>query len=250
MLSRIFNTINQPFVLLEMKAERTAQLALKDKINNLKLLCKVYDEGNLAIAKEISVIWRVLFLDTNKDSSLLTQCGLKDKIQMLDSSSPRVGISYFNIGSGISNLNLSFPSNIYCGLVCEDINREGNSICYSFSPLCSSSQYKNSEKYISLKKWSNQIVFDIRGEGVDISLSRADFLQILCNKDGGAHFDKTFTTRGRFDHKSIASYIAFRDDQALHLMVNGVDVRFVNDPAYSSVRQIAHEVLASLEEYM
>ena len=230
--------------------ERTAQLALKDKINNLKLLCKVYDEGNLAIAKEISVIWRVLFLDTNKDSSLLTQCGLKDKIQMLDSSSPRVGISYFNIGSGISNLNLSFPSNIYCGLVCKDFKKQENSIKFSFSPLCNSSQYKKPKRLVSLKEWSDAIIYEVHGDNVNFSLSRAALLYILCNKDGGAHFDKTFTTRGRFDHKSIASYIAFRDDQALHLMVNGVDVRFVNDPAYPSVRQIAHEVLASLEEYM
>lgn len=85
---------------------------------------------------------------------------------------------------------------------------------------------------------------------MNFSLSRAALLCILCNQDGGAHFDKDLHANNKIDQKSIDSYKAFRDDQALHLMVNGVDVSFVNDPAYPSVRQIAHEVLASLEEYM
>ena len=233
-----------------MKTERTAQLALKDKIKNLRSLCGIYDDGNPSIAMEMSVIWRVVFYDLKKDKSLLSQCGLRDKIQMLDSSAPRGGISYFNIGSGISNLNLLFPSNIYCGLVCKDVEIQENSIKFSFSPLCNSSQYKKPKRLVSLKEWSDAIIYEVHGAGVDFSLSRTDLLRILCNKDGGAHFDKTFTTKGGINQKSIDSYIAFRDDQALHLMVNGMDVRFVSDPAYPSVRQIAQEVLVSLEEYL
>jgi len=262
LLRRIFNTIitiNQPVVLSKMKIERNLENELKTQLKLLKALCDNYDNGIVDSVKCISVIWRLLFYDRQeKTESLLALLGIKEKVRMYDFSAPRVGFSFFNLGERISGLNIRHSSNIYCGLVCKDLKRdEDGKYIYSFSPLCSSPLYHDYEKSCksqrnrkSISEWSDAIIYEVHGDNVNFSLSRAALLYILCNKDGGAHFDKTFTTRGRFDHKSIASYIAFRDDQALHLMVNGVDVRFVNDPAYPSVRQIAHEVLASLEEYM
>lgn len=242
-----------------MKVERNLEKVLKDQLNLLKSLCDNYDNGVFDSVKCMSVIFRMLFYDpVGRNESLLSQLGIKDKVRMYDFSAPRNSFSFFEFGDGISNLIIQHFSDFYCGLVGKTIKkRPEGKYQFRFYPLCESPKYGDHEEYCKLHRerktiseWSNGCIYEVN----DIVLNRGTLIFTMCNKDGGAHFElspqDSAKNRNKRSLKNFENYLAFRDDQAIHLIVNGEDVRFVNDPAYPAIRQIAREVLVSLEEYM
>jgi len=200
---------------------------------------------------DIAVALRVLFCDSpnnGRNISVLTLNGIRDEVKLLDTTAPRKGFSFFNLGDNVSGLDISYFSNVYGGLVCKDIAiGDGNEYVYQFSPLVSSSLYKNYEskcleewRFLSVKEWLEAIVFEVDFGEDKWQLNRFELFTNLANKDGGAHYQLDLSS----DHK-CKIYNEFQDTQALHLIVNGVDVCFENTPGHPSIRQMAQEVLVS-----
>ncbi len=70
-----------------------------------------------------------------------------------------------------------------------------------------------------------------------MKMTRKDIIEIVTDKDGGAHLDP----------KIPENYAEFREPTALHFKLNGKDAIFNQNPVYVSLRQIAYELLESLE---
>ena len=90
-----------------MKPERTPQTALIEQLHRLHDLCKSYDNG-MCVAMDIAVALRTLLHDSPNERSLsvLTQCGLRDKVKFLDTTAQRGTISFFAVGDNVSNKNI------------------------------------------------------------------------------------------------------------------------------------------------
>ena len=90
-----------------MKPERTPQTALIEQLHRLHDLCKSYDNG-MCVAMDIAVALRTLLHDSpnGRSLSVLTQCGLRDKVKFLDTTAQRGTISFFAVGDNVSNKNI------------------------------------------------------------------------------------------------------------------------------------------------
>lgn len=243
-----------------MKPERTPQTALIEQLHRLHDLCKSYDNG-MCVAMDIAVALRTLLHDSpnGRSLSVLTQCGLRDKVKFLDTTTRRGTISFFSVGDNVSNKNIQVATHIYCGLLCKEINNSYHGgVQYTFSPLRKSSLYSDYEqrcisqnRFLSTKDWLDSNIFEVLkgrnwGEAQNRHLSRYQLFTILANKDGGAHYENNFQDK----RMEEMFYNEYRDTQALHLLVNGSDVCFENTPLYPSVRQIAQKALVSLKLYL
>lgn len=238
-----------------MKPERTPQQALRDQLHRLTDLCRAYDSGSF-VTMDIAVALRTLFCDgpnNGRNISVLTLSGIRDNVKLLDSTAPRKAMSFFNIGDNVSGLNITCFSNVYGGLVCKDITiGDENEYVYQFSTLVNSSVYKNYQskcieegRFLSVKEWLDGIVFEVDFGEDKWQLSRFELFTFLANKDGGAHYELDMESNPK-----CRIYNEYRDTQALHLIVNAVDVCFKDTPIAPSVRQIAQEVLVSLASYL
>lgn len=85
-----------------MKPERTPQTALIEQLHRLHDLCKSYDNG-MCVAMDIAVALRTLLHDSpnGRSLSVLTQCGLRDKVKFLDTTAQRGTISFFAVGNNV-----------------------------------------------------------------------------------------------------------------------------------------------------
>lgn len=215
----------------------------------------------MCVAMDIAVALRTLLHDSpnGRSLSVLTQCGLRDKVKFLDTTTRRGTISFFSVGDNVSNKNIQVATHIYCGLLCKEINNSYHGgVQYTFSPLRKSSLYSDYEqrcisqnRFLSTKDWLDSNIFEVLkgrnwGEAQNWHLSRYQLFTILANKDGGAHYENNFQDK----RMEEMFYNEYRDTQALHLLVNSSDVCFENTPIYPSVRQIAQEALASLKLYL
>lgn len=250
-----------------MMKERNPEQVFLEICESIKQLCKNYDDGFDYMSLSISNHLRTLFWDNKNGSvqSILSQCGLKDKIKLLDASAPRNCISFLKIGDGVCNLNFSFDD-VYCGLDCKDVYLDSKGVVkYNFSPLCSSDVYsgyekrcKDNNRFLSMEEWMGGIIYEVRSQGYNAKLSRRELILTVCNKDGGTHYDPCLTY-GKGDVtkdengtilKGVASYEMFCNLEDNVFFVNSRQVSFENNPMYPAIRQIAREVLVSLEEYM
>lgn len=191
----------------------------------VKSLCEAYDsQGNDAIALSISTAIRVLVHDTEKSTSLLKHLGKKEQ-QYLSTTSPK-----------------NKQEKVYLGLV-RRINSgvdNGAGGEAKYWPLCD-------ERYVPAVNEGNYINFDNWwfGEKVfkssEYSLSRKEIVLSVANKDGGAHFDT----------KVQKKYDNFRKTwsggSSLVGIESGISRGYDNIPTYPAVRQIAYELLSSLQ---
>lgn len=71
------------------------------------------------------------------------------------------------------------------------------------------------------------------------TFSRRDIVLAVANQDGGAHVDPELDE----------DYAALSKDNTLgwHFSVGGTETEFPDNPVPASIRQIAHEVLVTLE---
>lgn len=241
-----------------MKPERTPQKELKIQLLRLESSCREYDNGTDVSALNISVALRTLLYDKGYGISVLKQCGILEDVKLFDSTAPCIGMSFFNIGDNVSNVDILYSGDIYAGLVSKDIHNGGEGeLVYHFSPLCASPVYSGYRKglldqnrSIPIKDWLDAPVFRVNADTRPIQMTREEIFLRVANKEGGAHFDPnpTITKNGI---QSLDPYSMFLDDtQAIHLMVNGVDVYFENTPVFPSLRQMAEEVLISLSGYL
>lgn len=185
---------------------------LEEQIEFIKSSATSYDNGFTGESKRLAVTVRVLVHDTAKSTSLLSLLGKKNR-GFLDTSFPFEESNKMS-HSGLVQLSLG--------------NRKSITL-----PLLDDGPFS---RQASFEIWWNGIVFVDKDRN---EFSRKDIVLSLANKEGGAHVDKTL------DEK----YADLRKGNSLgwfDVTPDGVQTPS-EDQVPASMRQIAHEVLKTLE---
>lgn len=186
---------------------------LDEQIEFLKLSCASFDNGFIGEIKRLAVSVRVLVHDTKSSNSLLTLAG-KKKTPFLDTSDP------FNDRNLLSHSSLV------------QIHLRTNGAV----PMPHLDDAIGKTSLIAFESWWNGIVL------VDTKrneFSRKDIVLHLANKDGGAHVD----------HQIDEKYHNLRNKNSLGWITVLGDGRQIagDDHVPATMRQIAHELIKSLE---
>lgn len=190
------------------------QKYLREQIQFLKLSCDSYDNGYSGESKRLAVTLRVLLHDTNSSHSLLNQLDKKN-ILFYDTTNPDI------------------PGNMlpHTGLISMQFDSTG----VKYVPLSSTiTRVRLMNKKISFKDWWDQIV--IRDNNKNM-FSRKNLVLSVVNKQGGAHVDPNL------DQK-------FADLTKFNSLgwIKECDGTPLTDAELASIRQIAFEVLKSLQD--
>ncbi len=200
-----------------------------------------YDAGTEPEAKRLAVSLRVLLHDTGHSTSLLTHLEVKDKLPFRNTASephPPGAIVMFD--GGLCSIRSTLGEG------------EGDS---RFVPILDTDPERNSQPAQCFEDWwTTPVLNDQEGN----SFSRSDFIDAVANKDGGAHVDA----------KLGAAYAALTQSNSMRLtqekgrtedgwetVVGAViggppdesSERIKNSIALASIRQIAFEVMTSVE---
>jgi len=192
---------------------------LRAQIQFMKLSAASFDNGFEDEAKRLAVVIRVLVHDTRNSISLLTLLGKKN-IDFYDSAVPYDSRNLLTY-NGLTMMRIS--------------TAEGASYV---APLDDGPPSRSRTRKISFKIWWDG-VFVIKDK-YGKTLTRKDMVRSVANTDGGAHvdpnLDETYSNLTRFNSMG---WKFFRRD---------VKDNFRNSPALPSIRQIAHEVLKTLND--
>lgn len=201
--------------------------------------CNSFDNNQEKKAKDIAGRIRTLLKDgPNKNTiSILQQLGKKN-ILFKDSAIPyttKPGFSYFDISGSISN-SVILVSGVYMGLVYKKVQSNDKTLEFSFEPLFSRSNLKPEISEKTFTDWWDQIAYD--DPFLKYKLTRKDLILSSAEKDGYAHFDP----------KLNVEYDKFLQADSLELAINGEKIKFKNNPAKNSIRQIGFEVIMTLKD--
>ena len=192
---------------------------LAENVQFLQASATSYDAGFDAEAKRLAVVLRVLLHDTNSSKSVLGQLGVKDKLRFEDTA------EHINP----KNLIVSAPGLVIMKF---DPQRGGQ-----YVPPLDEKLPGHIHPPVPFKPWWN---LEILRDQESAAWSRRSLVLTLANKEGGAHVDPSLTPA----YDSLAR-------------MNGLDYHSGNDDALipfagsviaASVRQIAHEVIRTLEK--
>jgi hypothetical protein len=191
---------------------------LKEQLAFLKASAQAYDGGFKGEAKRLAVVVRILVHDTAASKSLLGQLGLK-AIPFCDTSYDYDPRKYF----------LSFH-----GLAMMMVNSSGGEYVprYAVPPKPRGEPLK----FVTFDQWWSKVVV------VDASkteFTRRRLVLVMADQEGGAHVDP----------KLDAAYAALarHNTMALSYRFNEREGDF-SGIQLASVRQIAHEILRSIED--
>ncbi|SCY13651.1 hypothetical protein SAMN02927916_1228 [Flavobacterium anhuiense] len=201
--------------------------------------CISFDSNQERKAKDIAGRIRTLLKDgPNKYTrSILQQLGKKN-ILFKDSSIPYTtnpGFSYFDINGSISNSVISV-SGVYMGLLYKKVQGSDKTLEFSFAPLCRRQGLKLNITEKPFNEWWEQIVYE--DPFSSYKLTRKDLILSSAEKDGFAHFDPTLNEE----------YEKFLQSDSLDLIINEEKIKFKNNPAKNSIRQIGFEVIMTLKD--
>lgn len=208
--------------------------------------CKSFDEKHERKSKDIAGRIRTLLKDgpNKKTISVLKQLDRKD-ILFKDSAieyTKNPGFSYFTVLGGVYN-NIMTLSGVYMGLVYKNVNDSitpskvgRDAPQFSFGPLCNRGSQVPEIKERPFDEWWDQIIYEDHYS--NYKLSRKDLILSSSEKDGYAHFDPMLDEE----------YKKFLQADSLELVINGEKIRFINNPAKNSIRQIGFEVILTLKE--
>jgi len=192
---------------------------LRDQIAFTKQSASSYDNGFEDEAKRLAVVIRVLVHDTSNSTSLLTLLN-KKRIKFYDSAlpyDPKNLLPY----NGLTMMRLS--------------TQEGASYV---APLDGGPPVRSRVRKITFNTWWKDtfVIKDKYGN----TFTRKDLILNASNTDGGAHVDPeldvAYANLSRFNS---LGWKVFRND---------IEDDFRNSPVLPSVRQIAHEVLKTLND--
>ncbi|WP_195218885.1 hypothetical protein [Leuconostoc lactis] len=196
---------------------------LTEQLSLLQQYAGMFDAGSINMALPMATQVRVLFHQTERSNSLLTQLELDNKFKVWHS--PNDSFSPDNL----------IPS---WDLLMMSVGPEGA----SYSPLGSKGLFNNRrdnfnnvipELFLPIELWWNQIVFSKQGKNI----SRKDIVTFIANKDGGAHVD---LQKWELDNYKEAQILGFYDQDGNY--PNG-------NPLYAAMRQIVEEILVSFEVF-
>ena len=197
-------------------------------ITYLQRLCDDYDNGNTFAIVLVAVLLRTLLKTKGSTESVLKQLG-KNTIDFVDTRAPMGSFSFWTFGNNICN-HTFIAQNVYGGLLSKIVTNGEHGLNLDYQPLLDRNRNAN---WQSFDDWYTAIVF----KDSTFQLSREDCINIVAEKDGGAHLDKRIPPK----------YSCFREPTALQFIVDGQIAVFNQNPVYVSIRQIAWEVLESLK---
>lgn len=192
----------------ELRLELIEQLAL------LRHSCEAYDRGLEAIGKHIGLSLRVLLHQHGQSRSLLDQLGLRSG-KFLDSAGPlnprNLLTEHRFVGVHLTDAGATYVPLILLGA--------------SPFPL---------QPIPFVDWWNNPVIKD----NASRLFCRRDLIQHVVNTDGGAHVDPDLDE----------AYMALSRQNSLGWVFNSGDVESAlsGKPELACMRQIAHEVLATL----
>lgn len=199
------------------QSEEELQEHLRDTLQAVELSACAFDDGHDGEAKRLAAAIRVLVYDTRNSRSLLGQLGLK-AIPFYDTSI------------------LRHPKSImtYNGITATDLTSQGATYVAPLDEL----PPDNPPKRVSFAQWWNGVIFVDQGGR---ETTRGDLILAVANKDGGSHVDPVL------DEKY--ANLSRRNALAWHFSGPRGDVP-LKSPERAAVRQIAHEVLKSINPAM
>jgi SEC-C motif len=188
---------------------------LKEQIAFLEASTESYDCGFHGEAKRLAVTIRILLHDHGSNKALLAQLGRLNSMRFFDSAEPNP------------------PGNIgtYSGLVVTAHTKHGA----EYMPMLDDNQVGPGE-WVPFDSWWETAIFV---DNKKRKISRKDLILSLANQDGGAHVDPALNE----------TYSALSKENSMGWTVTKGDIAHpMGPPHLASVRQIAHELLKSLDQ--
>ncbi|MBU3190753.1 hypothetical protein K9O30_14980 [Clostridium bowmanii] len=184
---------------------------LGSQIFFLKNSISSYDSGFEDEGQRIATTIRILLHDTDNSTSLFKHLDMKTHMLFLSTALPYI------------------PANMlsYEGLL-------ATSTIGIYIPHCLSDN-KIQGLCLVFEDWWNEIILD---DKINV-FSRKDIALYVANKDGGAHIDKNLNE----------AYTNLTKNNSLsgYLLVNNEKKPLYNSPVYACIRQIAFELLYSID---
>lgn len=200
----------------------------EEQIGFLQQSCKLYDQGRVAEAKRLSVTLRILLNDEGRGTSLFKQLEMKQ-------------LNFYNSAKSLPPSTTAFQQSEAL-LIGSDI------VAGVFVPLYSHA--KDLASLVDFNTWWNMPVLLTADRSE--ALSRKEIIISMANKDGGAHVDRQLDSKyARFSRLSgmghlTAQNVPLGPNGELPQSLAGVHFERVPLAEYATVRQIAHEVLETL----
>ncbi|MBN1141694.1 MAG: hypothetical protein JXB25_07885 [Deltaproteobacteria bacterium] len=189
---------------------------LKKQLSFIETSCALYDKGNIYEALRIAVALRVIFHDTKKSTSILTQLDIKGKIRLITT-----------IGSQMTHEELA------------EIKASQNLFLMSHIPLMLTplgvkpllENHDSSEVTVAEKWWNELVLIN------QTAFSRKDIVLVAANEDGGAHVEPKPSAKTKNLKASQGKFIIKRGFQQVskELIEHHLPI----------IRQIGYEVLHS-----
>lgn len=198
---------------------------LKQQLSFLESSCKAFDEGNEGEALRIAVVIRTLVHDTPNSKSLLEQLGLKSSIKFIDSADPIDPVPTKELYKGRQLMALSGMP----GLFAVSMSTQGAKL------LPRLEMAMNARGAVSFDDW--WVSGCIPGEN-GARHSRSWLIKQMANKEGGAHVDPEINRL----------YSQLKQTTMGMTVIAGNVSGFTNSPADVSVRQVAWELVKSLQD--
>jgi len=184
-----------------------------DQLDLLRVSCTAYDDGIEAAGKTIATMLRVLLYSHNESRGLLDQLGYRNG-------------RFISSCEKFNELNYApRPMLLHINVTPTGVNWEPRAVS---DPHC-----KESRRLPFAEWWSETIVLDGKGR----KFTRMGLVKHVADTDGGAHVDP-----GLDDW-----YMDLTRGNSIGYMFGDEAVPFIGRPVLACMRQIAHEVLATLQ---
>ena len=191
---------------------------LKEQIGFLITSCRLYDDGRHAEAKRLAGTLRILLHETRKSKSLLGQLHLRN-ISWVDTAVPYD------------------PANLvsHVGLVSIQFEETSGRIPWLIPKGMPARELKKSE----FNKWWSHPVIVAVASAEKRFFSRRNLILNVADTDGGAHVDPDLEeVYAELSRKNIVGFTAIKGGKEYPMLY----------PEMPCLRQIAHEVLLTLQE--
>jgi hypothetical protein len=183
---------------------------VEEHIGFLKTSAELYDKGTTAEAKRLAVSIRVLVHDTQASKSLLGQLGTKGR-QFVDTASerPRSVITSY---AGLVGISLTVGPSEYVPHL--------DGVASKLVPF---------EQW-----WATPVIIDFKQR----EITRKRLILAVANQDGGAHVDPELD--------DIYADLSHSNSMS-HMYSSGASWQPLVGVEHASVRQVAHEMLRTLD---
>jgi hypothetical protein len=231
---------------------RDFEFQLDRQLKFMNRSCADFDKGEYDEAIRIALTIRVLVHDTRQSTSLLTHMGIKETLSYVDTGVYRSLLdpatqTWVNQISPGSVVAASSPVDV--GLV--ELGDAGGGRVGWFAPLRlqrfkpGTLPAKATRGASPFDVWWNDPLVESSNQK---SFSRSNLILIMANQDGGGHVDASLDK----DYKDLildplmqAEHGSFVEDKTM-----GGDIPdALHNVAFASVRQIAFELVTTLERY-